>query len=171
MAGTSLLVMGDQLNRGIGALAQAEPSSTRILMVESAAKVRGRPWHRQRLHLIITAMRRFAEELEAEGFTVDYRQAPSFAEGIAAHVARHRPELLLATEPNSRTAEELLRRAAQQLLGGPRVGLGGEQQLGAVPRYVGGDALGKARRLAVVHGEPLGLELLGEASHGRDDEV
>ena len=116
MAGTSLLVMGDQLNQGIGALAQADPSSTRILMVESAAKVRGRPWHRQRLHLIITAMRRFAEELEAEGFTVDYRQAPTFTEGIAAHVARHRPELLLATEPNSRAAEALLRRAGFTLV-------------------------------------------------------
>ena len=44
-------VFGDQLNRSIGALATAEPATHRILLVESEAKITGRRWHRQRLHL------------------------------------------------------------------------------------------------------------------------
>ena len=59
-------VLGDQLNRRIGALAQADPRDSRVLLVESEALLRsGR--HVQRLHLVIAAMRRFAAELEAEG--------------------------------------------------------------------------------------------------------
>ncbi|MFZ9017839.1 MAG: cryptochrome/photolyase family protein, partial [Ilumatobacteraceae bacterium] len=56
-------VLGDQLNRRIGALAAARPGSHRVLLVESAGLVAGRRWHRQRLHLVLTAMRRFASEL------------------------------------------------------------------------------------------------------------
>ena len=52
-------VLGDQLNRRIGALADAEPGSTRVLLVESEAKLSSKRFHRQRLHLVLTAMRRF----------------------------------------------------------------------------------------------------------------
>jgi len=68
-------VFGDQLNRTIGALSTATPTSHRILIIESAGKISSRPWHVQRAHFLITSMRRFAEELRAEGFSVDYRIA------------------------------------------------------------------------------------------------
>ena len=63
-------VFGDQLNRRIASLRGADPGSTRILMVESEQLVAGRSWHRQRLHLYLTAMRRFAAELRRAGFEV-----------------------------------------------------------------------------------------------------
>ncbi|MDQ6698224.1 MAG: cryptochrome/photolyase family protein, partial [Actinomycetota bacterium] len=44
-------VLGDQLNRNIGALAAARPRHTRLLLVESAAKLASKPFHRQRMHL------------------------------------------------------------------------------------------------------------------------
>jgi len=53
-------VFGDQLHRNIGALGAATPEDARVLLVTSAAKLEGRPWHRQRLHLYLVAMRRFA---------------------------------------------------------------------------------------------------------------
>lgn len=103
----TVLVLGDQLNRQIGALAQADPSDSRILMVESAAII-SKPFHRQRLHLVLAAMRTFATELRDAGFEVDYRRAPSFASGIEGHRAEHGPPEVVATEPNSRAFRRLL---------------------------------------------------------------
>ena len=58
-------VLGDQLNRALVPLADADPAHTRVLLVESAAKLASRPWHVQRAHLVIAAVRRFAAELAA----------------------------------------------------------------------------------------------------------
>jgi deoxyribodipyrimidine photolyase-related protein len=94
-------VLGDQLNRRIGALAAAAPDTHRVLLVESRALLDGARWHRQRAHLVLTAMRRFAAELRAEGFEVDHRLADSLRSGLTEHVTEHSPERLLVTEPNS----------------------------------------------------------------------
>ena len=102
-------VLGDQLNRRIGALGASDHGHTRVLLVESEALL-GSSRHVQRLHLVIAAIRRFAAELREEGFTVDLRRAPSLAAGLRAHVEEHRPERVVATEPNSRAARELCRR-------------------------------------------------------------
>jgi deoxyribodipyrimidine photolyase-related protein len=100
----TVLVFGDQLNRSIGALADADPNDTRILMVESEALL-GIGRHVQRNHLVITAMRRLASELR--DFEVDQRRAPTLRAGIEAHIDDHRPEAVIATEPNSRRARDL----------------------------------------------------------------
>ncbi len=92
-------IFGDQLNRRVGALANRGADDARVLIVESDAKIRGRRWHRQRLHLYLTAMRRFAEELEAEGFEVDYRRAASFAAGLREHHQRYSPDRVVAMSP------------------------------------------------------------------------
>ncbi len=107
-------VFGDQLNRRIGALGASEPDETTVLLVESDRLIRsGR--HRQRVHLVITAMRRFAAELEGAGFRVDLRRAPTLAEGVAAHRAEHQPDEIVATEPNSRAARALCERLGIEL--------------------------------------------------------
>jgi deoxyribodipyrimidine photolyase-related protein len=53
-------------------------------------------------------MRRFAQELRAEGFDVDYRRANSMRSGIADHVAERAPSRVVITEPNSVTARTLV---------------------------------------------------------------
>ncbi|MBX3286436.1 MAG: cryptochrome/photolyase family protein [Actinobacteria bacterium] len=103
-------VLGDQLNRRIGALADAEPGEDRVLLVESRAKLDGRR-HRQRTHLVVAAMRRFAAELESAGFDVDLRPASTLADGLRAHRGAHRGVEVVATEPNSFAARQLLERA------------------------------------------------------------
>jgi deoxyribodipyrimidine photolyase-related protein len=104
-------ILGDQLNRDIASLEGVEPGETRILMVESQSKLRSKRWHRQRLHLVVAAMRRFAAELEEAGFEVDYRKAATLEKGLAAHRRRFRPSKLRAMEPNGfdlrRRLEEL----------------------------------------------------------------
>ncbi len=77
-------------------------------MVESEAMIGDRPFHRQRLHLVITAMRRFADELRSSGFDVDLRRSPSLRAGFREHVAEYSPSNVVVTEPNSRPVGDLL---------------------------------------------------------------
>ncbi len=102
----TILVFGDQLNRRIGALDDADPATDRILLIESEELLAaGR--HRQRNHLVVTAMRRFGAELADAGFEVDRRRAATMREGVDAHRAEFDPEAMIATEPNSRRARAL----------------------------------------------------------------
>ncbi len=103
-------VFGDQLNRAIGALAGASPSTHRLLLIESRSKLAGRRWHVQRAHFMLASMRRFADALRAEGFIVDYRFAPTFSEGLRAHVEQFSPTRVIATEPNSCSVRDLVAR-------------------------------------------------------------
>lgn len=101
-------VLGDQLNRNLAHLRGRDPATTRVLMVISDKKLTERSWHTQKLHLVITAMRRFADELAAEGFTIDLRRADSMAEGFHAHVAAYQPADVIAMEPASFTGTATL---------------------------------------------------------------
>lgn len=102
-------VFGDQLNRRIGALADADPATHRILLVESTAKLVSRRWHRQRAHFVLASMRRFANELRDAGFEVDVRRAATLRAGFDAHVAAHDPDEVIVTEPASWDGLEVLR--------------------------------------------------------------
>ncbi len=112
----TIWVFGDQLNRGLGPLATASPGSVRILMVESKAKLASKHWHRQRAHLLIASMRRFASELVDEGFDVDYRHAASLGSGLEEHRALFKPPRVLAMEPNSFDAHLLCERLGVTLV-------------------------------------------------------
>lgn len=101
-------VLGDQLNRDLAHLRGADPAGTRVLLVLNRAKLRARPWHRQRLHLYVTAMRRFADELREAGFAVDWREADSFRAAHAAHVEEFAPDVVRAMEPANRTGRRVL---------------------------------------------------------------
>ena len=103
----TIWVFGDQLNRNIGALSGATPLTHRVLFVESASKITSRKWHIQRAHFIVASMRKFANELQTEGFNVDYRYASSMAQGFAEHVREFAPPEIVATEPNSYAARLL----------------------------------------------------------------
>lgn len=107
-------VFGDQLSHQVGPLAEADPATTRVLLVESEALLRSRRWHRQRLHLVLAGMRRFAGELEELGFAVDHRRAPTMADGLAEHRRRHRPEAVVAMSPRSPGSVALLDRLGVQ---------------------------------------------------------
>ncbi|MGN6694755.1 MAG: cryptochrome/photolyase family protein [Aquihabitans sp.] len=102
-------VLGDQLNRQIGALGTSAPDDVRVLLVESQTKLDARR-HRQRTHLVVAAMRRFAGELRGAGFEVDLRRAPSLAVGLADHRREFEPAEVIATEPNSQAARTLMAR-------------------------------------------------------------
>jgi deoxyribodipyrimidine photolyase-related protein len=99
-------VLGDQLDRRLGALADAVPTTARVLLIESEALL-GSGRHIQRQHLVLAAMRRFAGELLEAGFEVDLRRAPTLRQGLAAHRRELGPSAIVATEPNSRAGRSL----------------------------------------------------------------
>lgn len=103
-------VFGDQLHRRLGALREREPGDCRVLLVESEHKIVSKRWHRQRLHLVLSAMRHFAQELSDEGFEVDLRRAPSFAAGYRDHCAEYEVEEVIVMEPMSWDVTELVTR-------------------------------------------------------------
>ena len=112
----TVLILGDQLSRYSGALRDRSPSSCRVLFVESTAALKRRRWHRQRAHLVLSAMRHFADELRNAGFDVDYREAPSLEAGIAAHRHDYEPSSIVATQPNSHQAIVRLEKLGIELL-------------------------------------------------------
>lgn len=109
-------VLGDQLNRSIASLAGRAPGDCRILFVESTAKMDDKRWHVQRLHLVLSAMRHFAEELRDEGFDVDYRSARSLPAGLRAHVDEFDVDQVIAMEPMSADGRVMLERQGVSLV-------------------------------------------------------
>jgi len=101
-------VWGDQLDRRLAHLRDRDPGRTRVLLVVSDRKLGERRWHRQKVHLVVTAMRRFADRLTTEGFAVDLRRAPSMRAGLQAHVDAFDPGAVTAMEPASRTGTRTL---------------------------------------------------------------
>ena len=95
MAGTSAWVLGDQLSRQNPVL----PEADRVLIVESLDAVRRLAYHRQKLHLVWSAMRHFAADLAERGVEVDYRKADSLAAGLREHLDQYEPERVLLLEP------------------------------------------------------------------------
>ena len=68
-----LLVMGDQLSRDLASLQSADPASDIIVMGELSQEATSVRHHKQKIALIFSAMRHFANEREQEGFTVYYQ--------------------------------------------------------------------------------------------------
>jgi len=60
----------DQLSTSIGALARAIPEETCIVLVENAHKAKRRPYHRQKLALVLANQRHFALACARAGYTV-----------------------------------------------------------------------------------------------------
>ncbi len=86
-----------------------------MLLVTSEAKITAKRWHRQRLHLVLSAMTHFAAELREEGFEVDHRQAVTLAEGLADHRADVEVSRVTAMEPMSWDGRAMLVNAGVEL--------------------------------------------------------
>ncbi len=63
----------DQLSLHLGGLDRADPRAVGLVLVESAEKARRRPYHRQKLALVLANQRQFAIEAAERGFAIRYR--------------------------------------------------------------------------------------------------
>ena len=116
MARRLVYVAFDQLSSRHGALREADPATDVVLLVESTSMVEGRPWHPERLYLLLSAAAHFARDLAGQGFVVDYRQAPTLSEGIRSARAEHGIDEVVAMWPSSYAAARRLQGLDVELL-------------------------------------------------------
>ena len=69
---TLVPILGDQLSNGLASLRGCDKAETIILMMEVWDEATYVKHHKQKITLIFSAMRHFAEEMRAAGWTVDY---------------------------------------------------------------------------------------------------
>ncbi len=79
-------VLGDQLSLEQSALQSAlesaEREDCRVILLESTSVLKRRRYHAQKLVLVWSAMRHFAETLKAHGWQVDQRECEHFGDAI-----------------------------------------------------------------------------------------
>ncbi|TXM72077.1 cryptochrome/photolyase family protein [Methylobacterium sp. WL69] len=98
-------VLGDQLTRTLPTLDGLDPATDTVLMVEVMEEATYVPHHKQKITLILSAMRHFAEDLRAEGIRVDYvalddpDNTGSFTGELERAARRHLPDAIVVTEP------------------------------------------------------------------------
>ena len=69
------LILGDQLTLSLPTLMNLDRSQDRIIMAEVMEEATYVPHHPQKIALLFSAMRHFAEELRDAGWTVDYHSS------------------------------------------------------------------------------------------------
>ncbi|WP_291295243.1 cryptochrome/photolyase family protein [Elioraea sp.] len=114
-AGVLRVVLGDQLARGLSALAGIDPARDRVLMAEVMGECTYVPHHPKKIALVLSAMRHFAATLREEGIAVDYvtlddaDNTGTLTGEVARAVARHAPARIVATEPGEWRVREAMR--------------------------------------------------------------
>ena len=99
------LVLGDQLSLDLSALADLDATGDAVLMMEVVEECRYVAHHKQKIVLVLAAMRHFAADLRRRGARVDYVRLDdpgntgSFTGEVQRAVARHQPERIVMTEP------------------------------------------------------------------------
>ena len=100
-----VLVLGDQLTPDIAALRAADKARDVVVLAEVLAEGRAVPHHPQKIALILSAMRHFAEDLRAQGWRVAYARLddPDNSQSIPGELLRRAAETgadeVLATRP------------------------------------------------------------------------
>ncbi len=101
---TLIPILGDQLSAGLASLAAADPATSIVLMMEVAEEATYVRHHQKKIAFLFSAMRHFADELAAAGWTVDYvrlddpANSGSFEGEVARAVHRHGATRILTVE-------------------------------------------------------------------------
>ncbi|MGQ0457388.1 MAG: cryptochrome/photolyase family protein [Hyphomicrobium sp.] len=115
VTGDLILVLGDQLSRGLSSLRRADKSRDCVLMVEVADETTYVRHHKKKIAFILSAMRCFAAELKADGWRVDYvnlddaGNSGSFTGEVERAAARVKPRHIVVTEPGEWRVLEMMR--------------------------------------------------------------
>ncbi|MEO0589554.1 MAG: cryptochrome/photolyase family protein [Pseudomonadota bacterium] len=101
---TLVPILGDQLSRAISSLEGRSRDDTVVLMMEVWDEATYVKHHKQKITLIFSAMRHFANELRDAGWTVDYVKLEDedntggFTGEVARAIERHSPSAIHVTE-------------------------------------------------------------------------
>ena len=100
-----ILILGDQLSPNIAALQNGNKDRDVVVMAEVMAEATYVPHHPKKIALVLSAMRKFAEWLRQEGWTVAYTQLddPRNSGSITGELLHHATNFgatkVIATEP------------------------------------------------------------------------
>ncbi|MEM7719389.1 MAG: cryptochrome/photolyase family protein [Pseudomonadota bacterium] len=100
-----ILVLGDQLTDTVAALREGDPVEDIVVMAEVADEAGYVPHHPKKIAFCFAAMRHFAQELEDDGWTVEYTRLDdeagfsSIVEALIAAAERHGATKVIATRP------------------------------------------------------------------------
>lgn len=102
---TLRLILGDQLSQSISALRDIDYVNDVVLMVEVNDEATYVRHHKQKIALILSAMRHFADLLRSDGISVDYvflddaANTGSFTSELGRALSRHQAEHIVVTHP------------------------------------------------------------------------
>lgn len=114
-ATTLVFVAPWECSRAVSHVPRAPADDVVVCFVESVEKGAALPWHRQKLVLVLSAMRHFADALIDAGYRVDVRLAQTYEEGITAAAREHGATRVVATEGREWEMVQSLERAAALL--------------------------------------------------------
>jgi len=107
-------VLGDQLSPFLASLQDVNRRQAVVLMVEVADETRYVRHHKQKIALIFSAMRHFAEALRGAGWTVDYVRlddagnSGSFTGEVERAIARHQSEAIRVVHAGEWRVQQML---------------------------------------------------------------
>ncbi len=111
-------IQGTQLSHGNSALAAADRGRDRVALVESLPHASRGRLHRHKVALVLTAMRRFAEELRADGWQVDeirFDEELGFADALRRTAAASGANEIVVMELPGWQAQAGLPRLAEEV--------------------------------------------------------
>jgi deoxyribodipyrimidine photolyase-related protein len=110
-----ILILGDQLTPTLSSLKAGNPARDRILMAELIDEATYVRHHKKKIAFLFSAMRHFADELRAAGWTVDYitldhpDNQGSFSAQLSHSMAALQPKQVIVTEPGEWRVAEMFR--------------------------------------------------------------
>ncbi len=110
-----ILVLGDQLTPTLSSLVGGDPARDRVLMAELPDEATYVRHHKKKIAFLFSAMRHFAEELRALGWTVDYVNLDdpdnqgSFSAQVERAVAILKPERVIVTDAGEWRVSHMLK--------------------------------------------------------------
>ena len=93
-----------------------------VVLLESVAKGASLPWHRQKLVLVLSAMRHFADALQAAGYRVAVRRSATYADGLRDAAQEFGATRVVATEGREQDMVDELTCAAARGISIPKIG-------------------------------------------------
>jgi deoxyribodipyrimidine photolyase-related protein len=104
-------LLGNQLSQQNSALisCQEQKKSTFIILIESQNYSKQRRYHQQKLILVWSAMRHFAQELKADNWQVTYAISSDFFTPLTNWINQHNITELRIVEPSDRPCKKLIK--------------------------------------------------------------
>ncbi len=111
---TLRIILGDQLSLDVSALRDLDTARDVVLMMEVTEETTYVRHHRQKIVLVLSAMRHFAVGLRERGVCVDYIELDALENSgdltseVLRAVTRHRPQRIVVTEPGEWRVQTLI---------------------------------------------------------------